>query len=166
MSISTKRPKLILLLLIIVSILFISRDQIKLQSKNLTKIFQPEGIDSGQIHMHGDGNTDHANPESQKRMGIYHYNEGNKFLRQNKITAAIDNYKMALHHFKNFDEAAQILTVYVPRFTQFFSVPLCPTYVAHKKSSFRLKGAFVFDQRAKSLAFYLMKGLHFPHKDL
>ena len=48
---------------------------------------------------------DHLDPEAQKRMGIYHYNEGNKLLEQNKWEEAIRNYKMALYHNKNFEEA-------------------------------------------------------------
>ncbi|PIQ97939.1 MAG: hypothetical protein COV67_01555 [Nitrospinae bacterium CG11_big_fil_rev_8_21_14_0_20_56_8] len=47
---------------------------------------------------------DHSSPENQKRMGIFHYNEGNKFLKQGDIEEAIRNYKMALHHNPEFQE--------------------------------------------------------------
>tara|TARA_B100001105_G_scaffold182713_1_gene147788 strand:+ start:170 stop:694 length:525 start_codon:yes stop_codon:yes gene_type:complete len=57
------------------------------------------------IHVHNEEKTDHKSPEAQNRMGIYHYNEGNKFLKQNKIEDAIKNYKMALHHNEYFEEA-------------------------------------------------------------
>jgi tetratricopeptide (TPR) repeat protein len=57
------------------------------------------------IHVHNEEKTDHKSPETQNRMGIYHYNEGNKFLKQNKIEDAIKNYKMALHHNEYFEEA-------------------------------------------------------------
>lgn len=36
--------------------------------------------------------------EKQRRMGIYHFNEGNKFLREGDWGEAVRNYKMALHH--------------------------------------------------------------------
>jgi tetratricopeptide (TPR) repeat protein len=57
------------------------------------------------IHVHNEEKIDHKSPEAQNRMGIYHYNEGNKFLKQNKIEDAIKNYKMALHHNEYFEEA-------------------------------------------------------------
>ncbi|MFQ5672503.1 MAG: tetratricopeptide repeat protein [Nitrospinales bacterium] len=53
---------------------------------------------------------DHSDPENQRRMGIYHYNEGNKFLRKNDPLEAIRNYKMALHHSPDFPEASINLT--------------------------------------------------------
>ena len=39
-----------------------------------------------------------ADPEKEHRMGIFHYNEGNRFLRKGDWTEAVRNYKMALHH--------------------------------------------------------------------
>lgn len=42
--------------------------------------------------------SDHDDPEKQRRMGIYHYNEGNKFFIKGDTREAIANYKMALHH--------------------------------------------------------------------
>ena len=53
---------------------------------------------------------DHNNPDKQKRMGIYHYNEGNKLLRKKKLSEAIKNYKMALQHTPSFLEASINLT--------------------------------------------------------
>ena len=43
-------------------------------------------------------------------MGIYHYNEGNKFLQKKEPLKAISNYKMALHHTPDFLEASINLT--------------------------------------------------------
>ncbi len=37
-------------------------------------------------------------PIKQRRMGIHHYNEGNKFLKEGKWKLAIENYEMALAH--------------------------------------------------------------------
>ncbi len=39
-----------------------------------------------------------ADPEKERRMGIFHYNEGNRFLRKGDWKEAVRNYKMALHH--------------------------------------------------------------------
>ena len=41
---------------------------------------------------------DHNDPVNSKRMGFYHYNEGNKALKAGKWEEAVSNYKMALHH--------------------------------------------------------------------
>lgn len=59
-------------------------------------------------HKESPGQTehDHGDPEKQKRMGIHHYNEGNKFLREKESREAIRNYKMALHHAPDFLEAS------------------------------------------------------------
>jgi tetratricopeptide (TPR) repeat protein len=101
----TKYPKLTLLLLTIASIVFITSDQIQFQSKKTTKHFIFEETDGDHIRNHGEEDLDHSDSEIQKRMGIYHYNEGNKFLKQNNWEEAIRNYKMALHHNKNFNDA-------------------------------------------------------------
>ena len=93
------------LLLIISSVIFIISDQVKFQPKQTTPSLTLERIDRDGIHNHDDRDMNHLNPEAQKRMGIYHYNEGNKFLKQNSLEEAISNYKMALHHNKNFNEA-------------------------------------------------------------
>ena len=52
-------------------------------------------------HVHGGEEDPHADPEKNRRMGIYHYNEGNKAFAEGKLEEAIGNYKMALHHDKN-----------------------------------------------------------------
>jgi len=39
-----------------------------------------------------------ADPEKERRMGIFHYNEGNQVLRKGDWQEAVRNYKMALHH--------------------------------------------------------------------
>ena len=69
---------------------------------------------SDEKNTHNHKETNHQDPESQKRMGIYHYNEGNKFLKQNNYEEAIKNYKMALHHNKDFEESyINISTAYL-----------------------------------------------------
>ena len=37
-------------------------------------------------------------------MGIFHYNEGNRFFKKGDLAGAIHNYKMALHHDKTLHE--------------------------------------------------------------
>lgn len=44
---------------------------------------------------------DHNDPVNNQRMGYYHYNEGNKALKEGKWDEAVSNYKMALHHNPN-----------------------------------------------------------------
>ena len=63
------------------------------------------GNNKGLIHAQNEQKKDHKSPEAQKRMGVYHYNEGNKLLKQNKTEEAIKNYNMALHHNNRFEEA-------------------------------------------------------------
>ena len=95
-----------LLTLIIGSIIFFTTDQMGLNLKQLEKPTSTNGGRNNElIHTHNEGKTDHKSPEAQKRMGIYHYNEGNKLLKQNRTEEAIKNYKMALHHNNRFEAA-------------------------------------------------------------
>ncbi len=45
-----------------------------------------------------------VDPEREHRMAIFHYNEGNKFLNKGDWKAAVENYKMALHHDRALTE--------------------------------------------------------------
>jgi len=58
------------------------------------------GDDSGH-----ESHDDHSDPEKNRRMGIHHYNEGNRDLAEGKLDAAVDNYKMALSHNGGFVQA-------------------------------------------------------------
>ena len=51
-------------------------------------------------HSHDENQTIHKDSKSQHRMGIFHYNEGNRFLKKGVWKEAINNYNMALHHDK------------------------------------------------------------------
>ena len=104
MNISAKYLKVMPLLLVIGLIVFIKNDQTEFQLKQTVQSISPKGTDKDPVHDHGEKGIGHLDPEAQKRMGIYHYNEGNKFLRQNSWEEAARNYKMALRHNKNFDE--------------------------------------------------------------
>ena len=80
----------------------------KITTEKITSHFK----DDKNLHNHDE--TDHQDPQSQKRMGIYHYNEGNKLLKQSNFEEAINNYKMALHHNKDFEESyINISTAYL-----------------------------------------------------
>ena len=106
MNIPNKFLQLIPLLLIIGSIIFLTTDQMGFYLKQSEKPTSANGKSNKElIHVHNEEKTDHKSPKAQNRMGIYHYNEGNKFLKQNKIEDAIKNYKMALHHNEYFEEA-------------------------------------------------------------
>jgi tetratricopeptide (TPR) repeat protein len=48
---------------------------------------------------------DHSDPENIKRMAIFHFNEGNKSLQQEKWEEAAKNYHKALNHNREFGEA-------------------------------------------------------------
>ena len=106
MNIPKKFLKLMPLLLIVGSIIFLTTDQMTFYLKQSDK---PIPANGGSIkalsHLHNEEKINHESPEAQKRMGVYHYNEGNKLLKQNKIEEAIKNYNMALHHNNRFEEA-------------------------------------------------------------
>jgi len=53
-------------------------------------------------------------PVKQRRMGIYHYNEGNRFLGDGQYDQAIHNYEMALSHDPEIHEVyINLSTVYL-----------------------------------------------------
>lgn len=77
----------------------------------------PEPVDHGLPHSHDPGESaksaDHLDqafnqapdpgaiphdPERERRMAIFHYNEGNTFLSKGNWQEAVHNYKMAVHH--------------------------------------------------------------------
>jgi tetratricopeptide (TPR) repeat protein len=56
-------------------------------------------------------NVDHSDPKNQRRMGIFHYNEGNKLLASKKWKEAITNYQMGLKHDEKLFEVYINLSV-------------------------------------------------------
>ena len=64
-----------------------------------------EGSHSEGSHKEGSNGQEISVEEKEKRMGIFHYNEGNKSFKKGQFAEAIINYKKALHHNKNFKEA-------------------------------------------------------------
>jgi tetratricopeptide (TPR) repeat protein len=96
-----KYAKFTPLLLFITAILFIVGDQVQFDSH--THIVEKDDLTHD--HGHGGEEIDHSSPEAQRRMGVFHYNEGNKFLNKSNWEEAVTHYRMALHHNKNFEEA-------------------------------------------------------------
>ena len=96
-----KYAKFTPILLFITAILFIVGDQVQFDSP--THIIEKD--DPTHDHGHGGEEIDHSSPEAQRRMGVFHYNEGNKFLNKGNWEEAVTHYRMALHHNKNFEEA-------------------------------------------------------------
>ena len=109
MDIPHRFKKFFPLLLILAAVVFLMEDQMrhKHPSPNVeeTHRLTPSGLGGGEIHSHEETGPDHSDPESNRRMGIFHFNEGNKSLGQEKWDEAVRNYKMALHHNENFEEA-------------------------------------------------------------
>ena len=67
-------------------------------------------------HQEGNKNETLTQAEKQKRMGIFHYNEGNKNFKAGQFEEAIINYKKAFHHNKNFKEATiNLSTAYMKK---------------------------------------------------
>ena len=107
-----KNLKLILLLMAVGLFFYIAKDLVlnnqKITAEKIISHFNHEK------NLHNHDETNHQDPQSQKRMGIYHYNEGNNLLKQSNFEEAISNYKMALHHNKDFEESyINISTAYL-----------------------------------------------------
>ncbi|KMP11943.1 hypothetical protein UZ36_02565 [Candidatus Nitromaritima sp. SCGC AAA799-C22] len=106
MNIPEKYLKLMPILLVAAATIFIVSDQVQFDRDHLAGDGAvPEGIGGAPMHRHDAGEMDHSDPEAQRRMGIFHYNEGNRFLREGAWEEAVRNYRMALRHNKNFEEA-------------------------------------------------------------
>ena len=84
---------------------------------------QTEGSKGMEDHAEGSKGMEHnvedsqgmaPDPVKQRRMGIYHYNEGNKFLGDGQYDQAIHNYEMALSHDPEIHEVyINLSTVYL-----------------------------------------------------
>ena len=74
-------------------------------SNTKTHLKQNEGSDSEGSHKEGSNGKNITKDDKEKRMGIFHYNEGNKNFKDGHFDEAIINYRKALHHNKSFKEA-------------------------------------------------------------
>ncbi|MDA0691840.1 MAG: tetratricopeptide repeat protein [Nitrospinae bacterium] len=95
------------ILLLLAIVLFFVTDHLKLDpSKNKGKVKGENSTPSPtEDHEHSEGSdSDHSDPENIKRMAIFHFNEGNKSLRQEKWEDAEKNYQKALRHNREFQE--------------------------------------------------------------
>jgi tetratricopeptide (TPR) repeat protein len=111
-NILVKNLKLILLLIAIGLFFYIAKGLVLNSQKIITQKTTSPYNNENNPHDHDE--TDHQDPQSQKRMGIYHYNEGNNLLKQGNFEEAIKNYKMALRHNKDFEESyINISTAYL-----------------------------------------------------
>ena len=106
---SMKFPKYLPYLGLIALILFLITDTptfIKKMSSNTEKnLKQTEGSHKEGSHKEGSNGQDISQKSKEKKMGIFHYNEGNKNFKEGQYKEAIINYKKALHHNKSFKEA-------------------------------------------------------------
>lgn len=80
-------------------------------------------VDAASTPAEGSKGMDHSaegsqgmepDPVKQRRMGIHHFNEGNRFLGQGQYDQAIHNYEMALNHDPDIHEVyINLSTVYL-----------------------------------------------------
>jgi tetratricopeptide (TPR) repeat protein len=71
---------------------------------------QNEGSHKEDSRMEGSHNNSEemanlSQEEKERRMGIFHYNEGNRFYQEGNFPEAIIRYQKALNHNKGFKEA-------------------------------------------------------------
>ena len=100
-----KKLKFIPHLSLIAAIVFIMTDTsfYILKAPSIAKKNQSHTVEGS--HQEGRKNKALTQDEKEKRMGIFHYNEGNKNFKAGQFEEAIINYKKAFHHNKNFKEA-------------------------------------------------------------
>ena len=92
---------LALIIFLIIDIPIIAGNSSKIKSQ----LQQSEGSDREGSHKEGSNGQNIPQEEKEKRMGIFHYNEGNKNFKAGRFEEAILNYKKALHHNNSFKEA-------------------------------------------------------------
>jgi tetratricopeptide (TPR) repeat protein len=120
MNLPENLKKWFLPLLVLAFIVIVMQDSMRMESPSPRKK-TPEfpSATEEMEHDHSEGEDPHLDPEKNRRMGIFHYNEGNKALKDGKFQEAIDNYKMALHHDKNSQETYVNLSTTYMRSGQF-----------------------------------------------
>ncbi len=94
-------------LLAVILFLIIDTSPIILSVSNSEKSSKKmEGSHKEGSRNEGSNGQNISQEEKEKRMGIFHYNEGNKSFKEGRFDEAIGNYKKALHHNKTLKEAA------------------------------------------------------------
>jgi tetratricopeptide (TPR) repeat protein len=104
-------------LLALIIFLITDTSQIVLSTSNSEKSSKKmEGSHREGIHNEDGNGQDISQEEKEKRMAIFHYNEGNKSFKEERIDEAISNYKKALHHNKTLKEAIiNLSTAYIKK---------------------------------------------------
>jgi tetratricopeptide (TPR) repeat protein len=75
-----------------------------------------EGSHKEGSHNEGSNGQDISQEEKEKRMAIFHYNQGNKSFKEERLDEAIGNYKKALHHNKTLKAAViNLSTAYIKK---------------------------------------------------
>ena len=94
------------LLLLLAAVLFMIEDTDRFRPAQLNEETAASSQNGHSMapHSHEGEGDPHDDPEKNRRMGIFHYNEANKFAKQKQWDEAIKNYKMALHHNKESQE--------------------------------------------------------------
>ncbi|MFQ5450742.1 MAG: tetratricopeptide repeat protein [Nitrospinaceae bacterium] len=91
-----------LVLLVLSALLIVTGDHLQFGSSKRPPERSESSTEEPLFHLNeGDA---HSDPEKNRRMGIFHFNEGNKALRKEKWQEAIKNYRMALRHNSKFQE--------------------------------------------------------------
>lgn len=78
-----------------------------------------EGSHKEGSHKEGSKGENLSQEERERRMAIFHYNEGNKFSKEDNYAEAVICYEKALHHNKKFKEALINLSTAYMKTTQF-----------------------------------------------
>ena len=104
--------KYFLILLFLSTLLILAGDHFRPPTVKTDESNSPSPSENHDHSEHPD--VDHSDPENNRRMGIFHFNEGNKFFRQEKWEEAVRNYEMALHHNEDFQETyVNLSTTYI-----------------------------------------------------
>ena len=97
---------------LIAFIIFLSTDYLPLIQKTVSvssvkslKIEESENQKGKHQNINKNKGNKLSLEERERRMAIFHYNEGNKFYKEKNYTEAVILYTKALHHDKNFKEA-------------------------------------------------------------
>ena len=97
---------------LIAFIIFLATDYLPLMQKNASvnsvkslKIEESENRKGKHQNSNNNKGEKLSLEERERRMAIFHYNEGNKFYKEKNYTEAVILYTKALHHNKNFKEA-------------------------------------------------------------
>ena len=78
-----------------------------------------EGSHREGSHRESEERPNLSQEERERRMGIFHYNEGNKFFKKGDFAEAIIRYEKALHHHKEFKQAIINLSTAYMKYKRF-----------------------------------------------